>query len=175
MDNAFKYIITNKGIDSEDDYPYKGEHAHRVSMLVSLILSHSLTEHAHRVSVLVFRIPPLAHSTNMSIVCAYKGMDYNCSTGRANRTVATIDSFVDVPASSEAQLVAAVGTLGPVSVAIEADQVLSAVAFWSFNAFIGTRTCSLASRAIRVASLTVRAALSLIMAFSSSGTLTRRM
>jgi hypothetical protein len=57
MDNAYKYIITNKGIDSEDDYPYKGEHAHRVSVLVSLIPSHSLTEHAHRVSVLVSLIP----------------------------------------------------------------------------------------------------------------------
>ena len=72
MDNAFKYIVGNHGLDSEKDYDYKG-------------------------------------------------MNGNCSSDRASRVVATIDSFADVPASNEAQLAAAVNK-GPVSVAIEADQ-----------------------------------------------------
>ena len=51
----------------------------------------------------------------------YTGTDGACAPERSARAVATIDGFKDVPAGSEAQLAAA-AQLGPVSVAIEADQ-----------------------------------------------------
>ena len=51
----------------------------------------------------------------------YLGIDSTCAANRSARAVATIDSFHDVQAGSEAQLAAAV-QLGPVAVAIEADQ-----------------------------------------------------
>lgn len=72
MRMGFDYIKVNKGIDSEDDYPFTGANG-------------------------------------------------QCWTAAAKRVVATIDSFTAVTAGSEAALVAA-AALGPVSVAIEADQ-----------------------------------------------------
>ena len=51
----------------------------------------------------------------------YLGIDATCAANRSARAVATIDAFHDVQAGSEAQLAAAV-QLGPVAVAIEADQ-----------------------------------------------------
>jgi C1A family cysteine protease len=69
---GFDYIKVNKGIDSEDDYPFTGANG-------------------------------------------------ECWTTAAKRVVATIDSFTAVTTGSEAALVAA-AALGPVSVAIEADQ-----------------------------------------------------
>jgi len=70
MDQAFQYIISNKGITSEAQYPYTA-------------------------------------------------MDGNCNT--AVTSVVTISSFVDVTAGDEGALMKAVN-VGPVSVAIEADQ-----------------------------------------------------
>jgi hypothetical protein len=72
MRMGFDYIKVNKGIDSEDDYPFTGANG-------------------------------------------------QCWTAAAKRVVATIDSFTAVTTGSETALVAAVA-LGPVSVAIEADQ-----------------------------------------------------
>jgi len=53
----------------------------------------------------------------------YLAANEPCWTQAANRTVATVDAFTDVPANEEAQLAAAVA-MQPVSVAIEADQSL---------------------------------------------------
>jgi len=70
MDQGFQYIITNKGITTEEAYPYTAQ-------------------------------------------------DGTCNTNVTS--AATISSFVDVTPGSETALMAAVN-LGPVSVAIEADQ-----------------------------------------------------
>ena len=51
----------------------------------------------------------------------YYGETMACCVNASKRAVANVDGFKQVPAGSEAQLAAAVG-LGPVSVAIEADQ-----------------------------------------------------
>lgn len=51
----------------------------------------------------------------------YTGLNGECWTSATHRDVATIDSFVTVPANNEDQLAAAI-QLGPVSVSIEADQ-----------------------------------------------------
>ena len=72
MDYAFKYIIENKGLDTEADYPYMMKNE-------------------------------------------------ACNSAKEKTVAATITSFTDVPANSEAQLMAALAK-GPVSIAIEADQ-----------------------------------------------------
>ena len=51
----------------------------------------------------------------------YGGADSPCWTNASKRVVATMDNYTNVPVNSEAQLEAAVA-VGPVSVAIEADQ-----------------------------------------------------
>jgi len=72
MDDAFKYIMKNGGLDSEADYPYTAR-------------------------------------------------DGVCNKAKAAKKVAAIRTYKDVQKNSEAQLAAAVA-IGPVSVAIEADQ-----------------------------------------------------
>jgi len=84
MDNGFEYIIKNKGIGAEADYPYKAA-------------------------------------------------DGTCKTGI--KSVSTITSYKDVAAKDETALETAVN-LGPVSVAIEADQ--SGFQFYSGGVFDGT-------------------------------------
>ncbi|KOB67315.1 Cysteine proteinase [Operophtera brumata] len=71
MDNAFKYVKDNHGIDKENSYPYEG--------------------------ILLFT--------------------YNPKNSGADDT-----GFVDVPQGDEEKLMAAVATVGPVSVAIDASQ-----------------------------------------------------
>lgn len=72
MSNAYRYIIDNGGIDTEDDYPYKA-------------------------------------------------VEQTCNEQREGRHVVTIDSWVDLPQGDESALLKA-AALGPVAVAIEADQ-----------------------------------------------------
>jgi hypothetical protein len=72
MDNAFKYIIANGGLDTEEDYPYTAR-------------------------------------------------DGTCDKTKEAKHVVSIGGFKDVPQNNEDQLAAAVA-IGPVSVAIEADQ-----------------------------------------------------
>lgn len=66
----------------------------------------------------------------------YLGANEPCWTQAANRTVATVDAFTDVPANDEAQLAAAVA-MQPVSVAIEADQSI----FQSYKGGVLDGTC----------------------------------
>lgn len=66
----------------------------------------------------------------------YTGLNGPCWTPATKRDVATIDAFKTVPVSSEAQLAAAV-QLGPVAVAIEADQP----AFQSYKSGTFTGPC----------------------------------
>jgi hypothetical protein len=73
MDNAFKYIINNGGLDTEEDYPYTAR-------------------------------------------------DGTCKKEKEEKHVVSISSYQDVPHNNEDQLAAAVAK-GPVSVAIEADQM----------------------------------------------------
>ena len=74
MDNAFKYVIENKGLTTEENYPYTAK-------------------------------------------------DGVCDTAKAAAVAGTITSFVDVTKSSEDQMLAALA-IGPVSVAIEADEAV---------------------------------------------------
>jgi C1A family cysteine protease len=73
MDNAFKYIIANGGLDTEEDYPYTAR-------------------------------------------------DGTCNPSKQGKHAVTISGYQDVPHNNEDQLAAAVAK-GPVSVAIEADQM----------------------------------------------------
>jgi len=72
MDQAFEYIISNKGITTEANYPYTA-------------------------------------------------MDGTCNATAAAAVAATISGYTDVTSGSESALISAVA-IGPVSVAIEADQ-----------------------------------------------------
>ena len=74
MDNAFQYIISNNGIDTEESYPYVGESSH------------------------------------------------TCKYAAANKG-ATISAYTDVPTGNEEDLKCAVGSVGPISVAIDAGEV----------------------------------------------------
>jgi len=74
MDDAFRYIIKNGGIDTEASYPYK------------------------------------AHDD----WCKYK----------ARNRGATISSYVDIKQWSESDLQVAVGTVGPISAAIDASSIM---------------------------------------------------
>jgi len=75
MDDAFQYVITNKGIDTEASYPYTSGNGQTGGP------------------------------------CAFKKVNIG----------ATISSFKDVTSGSESALQVAVGTIGPVSVAIDAS------------------------------------------------------
>jgi len=72
MDNAFKYIINNKGIDTEASYPYKG----------------------------------------VKEACRYSAANVG----------ATLKTYKDVSSGSESALQAALETVGPISVAIDASK-----------------------------------------------------
>jgi len=84
MDYGFQYIIDNKGLCTEDSYPYTAA-------------------------------------------------DGTCKT--TCEKVVTISGFKDIPANDETSLLNAVGTNGPVSVAIEADQ--QGFQFYSGGVFDG--------------------------------------
>jgi cathepsin L len=73
MDNAFTYIKDNKGIDTEECYPYTGKADHTCHFNASCI-------------------------------------------------GAVVTGFVDLPAGDELKLMEALATIGPVSVAIDAEQ-----------------------------------------------------
>lgn len=69
----------------------------------------------------------------------YKAVDGTCQ--KTCTKVVTISSYKDVAANSESALLNAVGTIGPVSVAIEADQ--SGFQFYNSGIFAGTCGTSL--------------------------------
>jgi len=64
----------------------------------------------------------------------YKGVDGTCQ--KTCDKVVTISGYQDIPSGNEASLLNAVGTVGPVSVAIEADQI--GFQFYSSGVFSGT-------------------------------------
>ena len=100
MINAYKYIIENGGIDTEKSYPYTAHVSgcHVTSMLVihcvlSLTHTHTYTQNEK--------------------TCRFKKADIG----------ATMSSYVKIKKESESDLKVAVGTVGPISVAIDASKM----------------------------------------------------
>jgi hypothetical protein len=100
MDYAFEFIINNGGIDTEEDYPYKGTDG-RCDVNRVFFASWSS---------LIFQI-----SVSFFSSCWF----YVLGSSQKNAKVVTIDSYEDVPANSEKSLQKAVANQ-PISVAIEA-------------------------------------------------------
>lgn len=122
MDNAFKYIIKNGGIDTEESYPYK---AH-VSGVVCVDLNLEWVQRSpHSPSWL-----PLLYLNSINGFiraqdekrCRYKKADSG----------ATMSSYRDIKKESESDLQAAVGTVGPISVAIDASHSSFQVSKWKW-------------------------------------------
>ncbi len=89
MDQAFQYIKDNKGIDTEDTYPYEAE-------VCTCIFMSLLTK----------------------IINLFQ--DDTCRYNPKNRG-AVDNGFVDIPSGNEAKMMAALATIGPVSIAIDAS------------------------------------------------------
>lgn len=90
MDQAFQYIKDNKGIDTEDSYPYEAEVCLWFDNYGDLYLTKWLLQ------------------------------DDTCRYNPKNR--GAVDSgFVDIPSGDEAKLMAALASVGPVSIAIDAS------------------------------------------------------
>lgn len=96
MYNAFMYIIENEGVDTESCYPYQGT--------VSSKWRHKVTFFC-RNAPLQCSIVPLQQST-----CAFN----------ESAVGASISGIITIQSGSESNLLAAVGTTGPVSVAVDA-------------------------------------------------------
>ena len=101
MINAFKYIIKNGGIDTEKSYPYRGH----VSAILTL---------KHQNLSCFFKRPLLNYCLSFhqnEKQCRFKKADIG----------ATMSSYVKIKKESESHLQVAVGTVGPISVAIDAS------------------------------------------------------
>lgn len=92
MDQAFQYIKDNKGIDTEDSYPYEAEVCDNHEKVLKLTM-------------------------NTKNLCV---QDDTCRYNPKNRG-AIDNGFVDIPSGDEAKLMAALATIGPVSIAIDAS------------------------------------------------------
>ena len=103
---SYKYVIANKGIGTEDDYPYD-------IMGYDKYVQKSTYRHdfnyrdAFLQSACACRKPPPVHACNMS---------------KASHHNVTISSFVQVTANSEPQLAAAIAKT-PVTVAVSANSL----------------------------------------------------
>ena len=90
MDNAFKYIEANRGLDTEECYPYR---------------AHVSSQKFHGCGP-----PCLACFYTQNEICEY----------RTSCIGATLSSYRDVTRGSESSLQDAVEHIGPISVAIDA-------------------------------------------------------
>ncbi|KAK9053253.1 hypothetical protein SSX86_029886 [Deinandra increscens subsp. villosa] len=118
MDLAFQFIVSNGGIDSESDYPYKG-----VGDVCDPI----------RVSIIQNQIHPF-----VSFVDQYMELetDIEIEIGVQNKAkIVSIDGYEDVPPKNEKALMKAVAHQ-PVSVGIEASGM--AFQFYSSGVFTGS-------------------------------------
>ncbi|XP_067224649.1 cathepsin L.1 isoform X1 [Chanodichthys erythropterus] len=101
MDQAFQYIEANKGLDTEDSYPYEAVVSLKVCEKKNLTLKLQLR---------------LFNNFCSSIFSTQDGQcRFNPST-----VGATCTGYVDVASGDESALQEAVATIGPVSVAIDA-------------------------------------------------------
>lgn len=97
MDNAFQYVKDNRGLDTEKSYPYEAENDKCRCVCVN---------YAWRERLFV-ESDDLLHS-------------WNCRYNPKNSGASDV-GFVDIPEGNEYKLKAAVATIGPVSVAIDAS------------------------------------------------------
>lgn len=95
MDYAFQYVRENRGLDTEKSYPYEAEDD-KCRFVLFVCMSETFEE-----------FNDLLNS-------------WNCRYNPRNRG-ATDVGFVDIPQGNEEKLKAAVATVGPISVAIDAS------------------------------------------------------
>lgn len=100
MDQAFQYIRDNHGLDTEISYPYEAEDDK--CRYVLIVLRNTWRE---RVSICAIR---------------WFNDSWNCRYNPKN-SGATDSGYVDIPEGDENKLRAAVATIGPVAVAIDAS------------------------------------------------------
>lgn len=103
MIDAFKYIIENGGIDTEESYPYKAHVSAIITSLLTSKLEAFLREDYCPIVVYFF------HQNEKQ--CRFKKADIG----------ATMSSYKKIKKESESDLQLAVGTVGPISVAIDAS------------------------------------------------------
>lgn len=99
MDYAFEYVANNGGIDTESGYPYEGKVSSQTIQLLDLVLF---------------------DRTSLNILYLFTFKDGKCRFDPAN-VGATAKGFNDIPSGDEAALKAAIATVGPISVAIDAS------------------------------------------------------
>lgn len=115
MDNAFRYVKDNRGLDTEKSYPYEAENDRCRHVSIVLSCRKQFAEY------LIFR---------------------NFYRYNPRNNGATDVGYVDIPEGNEEKLKAAVATMGPVSVAIDASHE-------SFHFYSeGTRTYSLENKIV---------------------------
>lgn len=100
MDQAFEYIKSNKGIDTESTYPYKAV------VIITFFIN-------------IFFIFILFWSLIFDISILWK--DQKCKFNPAN-VGATDTGYTDITSGDENALATAIATVGPISVAIDASQ-----------------------------------------------------
>lgn len=126
MDYAFEFIIKNKGIDTEEDYPYRGRDGTCIKDKVNLLFYFP----TYIIDFIVIHLYLSLHNETVIIVILL------CLL-QLNRHVVTIDSYVDVPPRKEKKLLQAVATQ-PVSVGICGSD-------YSFQLYSGVSTNNLFS------------------------------
>ena len=99
MDYAFHYIKDNKGVDTEESYPYKA-----VVRKCGVRIENNLSNNKNK-------FVTLPHRINQDGTCNYKKSDKG----------ATVIGFTDLPSGDESALKEACATIGPISIAIDAS------------------------------------------------------
>ena len=108
MINAFKYIIKNGGIDTEKSYPYKA-HVSELRRIIIVAFLHVL--YPALICVCHVNNNPSTFDLQNEKKCLFKTADEG----------ATMSSYTKIKKDSEDDLQTAVGTIGPISVAIDAS------------------------------------------------------
>lgn len=130
MDYAFEFIIKNKGIDTEDDYPYRGRDGTCIKdkVICSFTFLFLFFSPTYIIDSIAVHLYLSFHNETVIIVTLLYSL-------QLKRHVVTIDSYVDVPSRKEKKLLQAVATQ-PVSVGICGSD-------YSFQLYSGVSTSKL--------------------------------